>query len=120
MAILHLDLPRSADYLNASALSAHPLLLMPEAPDVEHNGEGGIEIVEAHKFGGRPYCVQEPELEGVDELLRRGYFQALQLAFPGARNDARVSGNWPFGDGIFNLFWKEPFESTRPIWYLQG
>jgi hypothetical protein len=87
-----------------SELSAHPLLVAELLePDLVDDGEGGRAIASDHKLGGRPYCIQEPELDGAEELLGRGYVQALQLDFPSSR-DGAVSGNWPFTDGLFNLF----------------
>jgi hypothetical protein len=71
-----------------------------------------------HKIGGRPYCIQEPELPEADALFEQGFIQALQVDFPGAK-DGSVSGDWPFGGGLFNLFLKPPFGPKDVRWYLQ-
>ncbi len=65
------------------------------------DGAGKEVPVSSHKLGGRPYCIQEPELPGADELLTDGWTQVLQLDFP-ARSPVR--GAWPFLDGLFNVF----------------
>ena len=111
-------LPRSRQDDHLSGLSAHPLIVQEHlAEDTVLNGEGGQLISSAHKFGGRAYCVQEPELQGAEALLDSGYVQALQLDFPGSA-DATVSGDWPFADGIFNLF-MHPDESHPVYWAFQ-
>jgi len=71
--------------------------------DLDDDGEGGLVIYSDHKFRGRPYSIQDPELDGAEELMKRGFVQVLQLDFPGAA-DGAVRGNWPFFDGLFNLF----------------
>ena len=101
-----------------SDLSAHPLVVAELLePDMMDDGDGGRGISSYHKLGGRPYCIQEPELEGAEELLGRGYVQALQLDFP-SRRDGVVSGSWPFADGLFNLF-LTPDEDAPVYWAFQ-
>ncbi len=72
-----------------------------------------------HKIGGRPYCCQEPELPEAAALMRQGFVHALQVDFPGAE-DGSVSGDWPFGGGLFNLFFRPPFGPTDVRWYVQA
>lgn len=117
--VRHGETSRAPDAPNASELTAHPLLFETDpTPDLVDDGEGGQVIASSHKIGGRPHCIQEPELEGVEALLREGYVQAVQLDFPGSK-DALVSGSWPFGDGLFNLFLRaEPTASV--YWAVQG
>ncbi|HNB54542.1 MAG TPA: hypothetical protein PK530_21525, partial [Anaerolineales bacterium] len=88
-------------------------------PELTQNDVGDPVLREGHKFGGRPYCIQEPTLAGVEELLAQGYRQIFQIDFPSPQ-DGRISGSWPFGDGLFNLFWRPPFENEPFYWYLQG
>jgi hypothetical protein len=71
-----------------------------------------------HKIGGAPYCTNEKEFTAGMELLRRGYLHVLQLDFPGPGEN--ISGSWPFGEGIFNLFWEPPFKSGKYLWCVQS
>jgi hypothetical protein len=104
VAIRHGEVIRGDSDEFRSDLSAHPLVVAESLePDLVKDSEGGRAISSHHKLGGRPYCIQEPDLEGAEELLGRGYVQALQLDFPGP-GDGAVSGSWPFADGLFNLF----------------
>jgi hypothetical protein len=118
VAIRHNEIPRGRSKQFASELSAHPLEISPRTDhDLVDDGTGGTIVYSAHKFGGRPYCIQEPELEGTELLLKQGFVHALQLGFPG-RSDGDVSGNWPFADGLFNLFLK-PDDPTVTYWAFQ-
>jgi hypothetical protein len=102
-----------------SNLSAHPLLVHPTLePDMLDDGDGGMVIASGDKLGGRPHCVQDPELEGSDALLDQGYVQAVQLDFAN-QGDALVTGNWPFADGLFNLFAK-PDPTSPTYWAVQS
>jgi len=58
-----------------------------------------------HKLGGRPYFIKSaPDLvSAVQKLEQNRYRQLLQLSFPGSQ-DATIDSDWPFGDGLFNLF----------------
>lgn len=103
----------------ASELSAHPLLVSPQVSnDLVDDGEGRQIISSDHKFGGRPCCIHELELQGADLAFERGFIQALQLDFPGY-SDGNVSGNWPFADGLFNLFLK-PDDPDLVCWAFQA
>ncbi len=119
-AVAHPDVPRRDDDLAASVLSAHPLLIADVTDDWMDSGEPDIgRLVRAgSKIGGRPFCIQEPELEGADELLAAGYLQVAQFDASNP-SDALVSGNLPFGDGLLNLFWKAPWNPREPRWAFQ-
>ena len=118
--VTHPALPRSHSTQYASQLiSQHSLHIDELAADMVQSDSGEMVIRERHKFGGRPFCIQEPVLPGSEELFAQGYRQLLQIDFPSPA-DGRVSGNWPFGDGIFNLFWKQSLSSEPYFWYLQG
>lgn len=117
--VRHGEANRDSVAANASGLTPHPLLLETQpAPDLLDDEDGGRVIDSSHKIGGRPYCIQEPELDGVEALLREGYVQAVQLDFPGSE-DGDVSGNWPFGDGLFDLFLRVDPSATA-YWAFQG
>ncbi len=106
VAVRHGATPRGGSDRFASPLSSHPLVVGATCEaDLVDDGEGDRVVSSAHKFGGRPYCIQEPELVGAERLLDNGLVQALQLDFPGYA-DGNVSGDWPFADGLFNLFLK--------------
>ncbi|HMV28043.1 MAG TPA: hypothetical protein PKE23_01555 [Anaerolineales bacterium] len=117
--IVHEKKPRSTDTKYASGLSPHAIQVHDIASDLIQNDIGETVIRERHKFGGRPYSIQEPILPGSEALFAQGYRQVLQIDFPNP-TDGAISGSWPFGDGIFNLFWKAPFEKEPYYWYLQG
>ena len=117
---LHEYRPRSESTQYASRLkSQHSIEILKTREDVYQSDMGELVVREGHKFGGTPYCLQEPKLIGWEELLAQGYRQILQIDFPGLE-DGAVSGSWPFGDGIFNLFWKHPFEGEKYFWCVQS
>jgi hypothetical protein len=116
----HEEKPRGKSTKYSSKLSQHALQIGDLKSDMIQNDSGESVIREGHKFGGRPFCIQEPILEGSEELFIQRYNQLLQIDFPVSKYDGKISGSWPFGDGIFNLFWKYPFENEKYYWYLQG
>jgi hypothetical protein len=120
VAVLHADAPRSTSNRFASKLSQHGLQIGDILLDSIQNDSGEQQIREQHKFGGRPYCIQEPTLAGSEALLNQGYRQVVQIDFPISRYDGLISGSWPFGDGMFNFFWKHPFVGQEYYWYVQG
>jgi len=115
----HDDLRRSSDTAFASSVTPHPLVVA-ETPtrDRAPSSDGSTVPRGGHKFGGEPHSIQEPELPGASQLFGAGYLQIVQVDFPAA-DDAEVDGDWPFMDGLFNLFWKPPFFDTPYFWYLQ-
>ena len=97
---------------HVSLLSEHPLVLGDSAED-EFVSDNGVRVIRSsHKIGGRPFFLHgEPQLEAdVEAAYRSGFRQLVQLAFPGGSNDATVSGDWPFGDGLFHVFVREDGE----------
>lgn len=87
-----------------SPMSEHPLVLADR--DEDETVEEGVAVpYSGHKIGGRPYFVHgEPELEDeVNALLGDGFWQCIQLDFPGGDGDAAVSGPWPFGTGVVHV-----------------
>jgi hypothetical protein len=117
VALSHGALPSRTDGRFPSALSEHLLELGEERPDmVAEPGDDVIRPRADHKIGGRPHCIQEPELEGIEALLDTGFVQLVQLDFPSAA-DAMVRGTWPFANGLFSLFGAPPFE--RFFWAFQ-
>jgi hypothetical protein len=88
-----------------SELSAHPIGIGGESPDWIV-ADGGKIIESGHKIGGRPYFDQPRAamLQAVDALTSQGFIQFVQIGFPSGANDADVSGDWPFADGMFHLF----------------
>lgn len=117
VAIVHAPSRRRADGRYRSALSEHRIVLGDEVDDI-HFDEAADEPRPRsdHKLGGHPYCIQEPELDEGEALLRRGLVQLVQLDFPSSQ-DGDVSGSWPFADGMFNLFGAPPFEEW--FWAFQ-
>ena len=117
--IPHTDISRGDSSQFASTLSSHPIVIGEQYSDLCRNDLGEVLPWSDHKFGGEPYCIQEPELPGARALFEQGFIQVLQLDFPNAA-DGNIDGDWPVGDGIFNVFWKPPFEGVPYYWYLQG
>ena len=74
-------------------------------PEVGTEGQLGDRGIYAdHKVGGVPYFGQlEGEVGAAFSLLENGFVHLLQLAFP-SREDAMISGNWPFGESVFHVF----------------
>jgi hypothetical protein len=109
---------RRRDSQFRSPLTEHRIVLCEEDDDLEHVEGPDVDPnpFTLHKLGGRPFCIQEPELQGAAELQARGYTQLVQLAVPTAE-DAAISGPWPFADGLFNLFGTPPFETF--FWAFQ-
>lgn len=100
---------RGAESLFHSRLSEKAIVLGAEDADWYTNDEGERVLIGGHKIGGRPALFKDWHLEEpVNDLLRCGYVQVLQLDFPSADDDV-VSGDWPFGDGMFHLLGREPF-----------
>ncbi len=120
VAVLHGPQPRSMSTRYASRLSQHILCIGDVQSDSVKNDSDEQHPRERHKFGGRPYCIQEPTLRGSETLFQQGYRQIVQIDFPITRFDGNITGTWPFGDGIFNLFWKYPFDNEPYYWYVQG
>jgi hypothetical protein len=114
--VLHAALPRGRSDNWRSPLTEHPLRVGEVVADAIDDGQGGVVIASDHKLGGRPDCIQEPELEGAVALMESGYVQALQLDFPGPE-DGSIAGNWPFADGLFNLFL--PVAGGESVWAFQ-
>lgn len=103
------DVTRPADFL------AFGLKLKP--PVVEQD-----EISDHHKLGGVPYLIHpyEEDLESkVEELLAEGFVQILQLNFPAGADDCAVGMSWPFGDGLFHVFGKPPFDDLSWKWFWE-
>lgn len=103
--VVHGESVRGTDIESASTLSPHPLILGARTSDWIRDESGEKLVAPSHKLGGSPSLMHgEPALEReVNALLSSGVRQVLQMDFPGNGNDALVSGNWPFGDGLFHL-----------------
>jgi hypothetical protein len=115
---IHPPTARQVDAANASNLSPHWLEILRETSDWMVDDDGNRVVRPGHKIGGRPHIVRErPHL--VRELVAirdSGFRLVVQFDFPG-REDAAISGNWPFGDGMFCLFGKQPFDQGNWRWY---
>lgn len=117
--VLHKEAPRSTSIKFSSKINAHSLVISDPVSDYITNSSGISYVRERHKFGGMPFCIQEDLPDGTAAAINNGYRHILQIDFPGIA-DINVSGSWPFGDGIFNLFWKFPFENNGFFWCIQG
>ncbi len=101
--LTHGESERAVASPTTSDVSEHPLLLGAEEDDWRI--EEGEEVVRScHKLGGRPYTMHDPPefIEGTREAAELGMRHFLQVDFPGYGE--HVSGDWPWGDGLFHLF----------------
>lgn len=118
-ALTHALAPRTeASSALDSPLSSHALSL--QRPDNDWIADEEAERIRRpdHKIGGLPYLVREKSLlrEQLDASFERGYHLVAQFDFPGPQ-DAAVSGDWPFADGMFALMGREPFGESDWLWY---
>lgn len=126
--LVHAPQPRAVASEVASSLTERALLLLGETDDVpldedaaaplEETEEMLLDGLDCHKIGGAPRLVRRtPELvEAVRSILRSDFKLIAQFTFPDDQ-DALVSGDWPFGDGVFSLFGQEPFGADSWKWY---
>jgi len=115
---VHYALPRNPSPTPwDSHLSASRLGVLPEADDWIVDDDGSRRIRPGHKLGGRPHLIRTNArlIEDLQQLARRKYIHVAQFDFPGA-DDATVSGNWPFADGIFSLFASQPYGADDWAW----
>jgi hypothetical protein len=91
----------------AAALSSHSLALDPEEPDTD--GWLDSDVYQGSKIGGYPFYWQNKKSirEQGGALLAQGFTHLFQFASPDNR-DARVSGDWPYGEFILNVFVDNP------------
>lgn len=116
--VVHSGKPReSVKSAHDSALSEHSLMLLEPADDWVEDDDGQQVVRPEHKIGGRPHLVRErPELlASLEGIREQGYFLVAQFDFPSGQ-DAVVSGDWPFADGMFALFGREPFAEQDWRW----
>lgn len=123
---------RGSDSAYASELSEHKIVVDSEEDDVEaveddsddgdddDEDECRVEPISTHKMDGCPYILRNVNLSTkLCELARSGMVQVIQLDFPANPGDGNVSGNWPFGDGLFHLF-ADPKDSKRDwAWFWE-
>jgi len=103
--LTHGESERAASSPWTSEVSEHPLLLGAENDDWRI--EGGEEVVQScHKLGGRPYTIHDPPnyIEGTRDAADLGMQHFLQIDFPGYGEE--VHGDWPWGDGLFHVFYR--------------
>lgn len=105
---------------NASLLSGHWLEITGETPDREEDDDSEVTPLSGHKIGGEPYLVARKDIltEQTAKLITEGYSVVAQFGFP-SPFDARVSGNWPFGDGVFWLMGRQSLSHTDWCWYWE-
>jgi hypothetical protein len=117
---LHKKSQRSTGSVYDSSLSEHPMIISEIVPDI--NSEDGIVVnpISVHKIGGYPFFIRSIDtLESeVANIYQQGYRLMLQMDFI-VKEDADWSGSWPFGDGLFTLFAKFPYQSEDWCWLWQ-
>jgi hypothetical protein len=116
VALVHEPSRRRTDRRWASHVSEHRIVLGGETDDLEVDEDGQPNPRADHKIGGRAFCIQDRELKGAKALTERGLVQLVQLDFPSS-SDGAVEGDWPFADGMFNLFGAPPFDTL--FWAFQ-
>lgn len=99
-----------------SHISEHDIQILNIKTDIE-NFEEEL-FLSGHKIGGHPYLIRnKPKLvEGINQLFNNRFLHILQMDFPGNADDV-ISGDWFFGDGMFSLFGRFPFETKDWYWY---
>lgn len=62
------------------------------------------------KLGGKSefFMVETSVIENIDTLYSLGYYQVVDIGFPGS-NDAKVKGNWPFGEESLHVYGRKPY-----------
>ena len=103
-AVVHHPRPRASDEALRSELSERSLQVLAPTKDIVELDAGPGPSPD-HKLGGEPWlhACGNPRLEELRRLSDEGFAHFAQIDFPGAEDDG-PSGDWPFGDGIFNLF----------------
>jgi len=111
--VVHEESVRSDDSEFISVLSSHSLLFETACEDVFTDDNGDRIVRSDHKIGGYPFIqnIDEGLPAAVEAAYQTGYFQVLQIDFPGAK-DGPVKGNWPFAGGIVHLLACEPLEEN--------
>jgi len=116
--VVHGSSERGLNNSRRSLLTPFPLIYGPAILDQQgYFAEDGEAIPNSdHKIGGRPFIIKSETafVNAIQKIEQNGFHQLFQLAFPGSR-DANIAGDWPFGDGIFNLFFKR--EAGTYHWY---
>ena len=101
-----------------SLLSEHSLLLAEPADDEINEDDGAPTTRTGHKIGGAPHLLRPNAalLDAIETLRQDRYALVAQFDFPHGA-DAVVAGDWPFADGMFALFGREPFQETDWRWW---
>lgn len=100
-----------------SQISEHDIEVLETVTDFQII-DGDVIFRSGHKIGGYPHLIRNKNnlAEDINNLFKSNFLQIVQIDFPGIEDDT-VSGNWFFGDGIFCLFGKDPFEKENWFWY---
>ena len=93
-----------------SELTPHPLQHGIPCKDVIDDDDTQI-VRPHHKLGGYPSIQETGEglPAAVAQAYEHGFFQVLQIDFPGS-GDGDVDGDWPFAGGTFHLLGSEPLD----------
>ena len=117
-AVTHGESVRASDSEFESELTPHPLHYGRICEDFVID-DGSRVVRSGHKLGGFPFIQDTGEglPIAVAQAYEEGFFQIVQIDFPGAR-DGPVKGNWPFAGGVFHLLGCEPLEEClwRGFW----
>jgi hypothetical protein len=116
--VVHKPVQRDIDTDFSSNLTEHNLKLLGETVDWIEDDDGSKIVRPNHKIGGRPHLVRPKKLlsDAINRIYEDSYSLIVQFDFPSG-DDSMVSGNWPFGDGMFSLFGKQPFNNNNWLWY---
>jgi hypothetical protein len=89
-----------------------------EAEDAIEDGDGRAITRSRHKIGGRPCVIRErsQSRRELDGTLRQGFLLVAQFDFPSGE-DALVSGDWPFADGLFAILARTTYGDSDWRWY---
>jgi hypothetical protein len=111
---------RRSDTVFAGPLSEHPLMLGTLTDDTEVDFDEQLCFRSSHKLGGSPHLIQPREslVKQLETIRLNDYRHIVQFDYV-VPNDAAWKGTWPFGDGLFNLFGKPPFQTGDWLWLWQ-
>ena len=107
--VVHPPAPRTTTSEFASELSGHALVAGEEVDDMPEpepdDDEFEPQPIGGHKLGGEPHLIRH-KATTIDSLAAAkadGFEHCLQIDFP-SRDDDDIRGDWPFGDGIMQIF----------------
>ncbi|MCE9533485.1 MAG: hypothetical protein K8T89_20520 [Planctomycetes bacterium] len=106
-----------ASTFSSDIKSEHSLAISPAISDAN---DDPAEPLAGHKIGGNPLIiVKRPILmTNLAAAISQGYRLYCQFDFAVSGDDT-WQGTWPFGQGLFQVFIKEPVKQEEILWMWQ-